>query len=218
MNAPLPARTTVLLADDHPLLLKGLRDIVSAEADFVVIGTALDGEGALELIRSLRPQLVVLDLAMPKLSGLDVLKVVAREVPLTRTILLTAMINDHQILEALASGINGILLKESAPEALVDCLRTVAAGQCHLPDGMTERALSRRSAATDRQRMIDDVLTSREREVAALVCEGRPNHEVAGLLGLSPGTVRIHLHNIYGKLNVRNRTALAAAVLQQRLS
>ena len=205
----------VLLADDHPLLLKGLRDIVASDTRFDVVATAADGDTALALIRAFRPEIAVLDLAMPQLSGLDLLRRIGEEADRTRVVLLTALISDNQVLEALTLGVWGILLKESAPEALVDCLHAVADGRRQLPPDIVERAMARRTRSTQRDRLLEETLTTREREIVALVCEGRPNTEVATMLGLSAGTVRIHLHNIYTKLNVRNRTALTALVLNE---
>lgn len=211
MNTPI----RVLLADDHPLLLKGLCDIVDAEPDFDVVATASNGAAALAAIGDIRPDVVVLDLAMPELNGLELLRRIAALPAPPRTILLTAMISDTQVLEAITLDVWGILLKESAPEALVDCLRVVAGGQRQLPPDMVERAMARRALGDRRDRVVAEMLTVREREIVTLVCEGRPNMEVATALGLSSGTVRIHLHNIYTKLGVRNRTALAAMMLNE---
>lgn len=210
-----PQPRSVVLADDHPLLLQGLRDIVGTEPDFTVVGTAKDGQEALALIKDLRPQLAVLDLAMPLLDGLGILKAISHDVNSPRVVILTALISDQQLLEAVTSGVWGILLKESAPEALVDCLRAVAMGKRQLPVAMVERAFAHNAAIGSRQRRVNEVLTARERQIAMLVCDGQPNSAIAAALGLSSGTVRIHLHNIYIKLDIRNRTSLAALVLNQ---
>ena len=210
-----PAPSSVVLADDHPMLLRGLRDIVAAEPDFTVAGTARDGQEALALIQRLKPQLAVLDLAMPALDGLAVLKAISHDPSPPRVVILTALITDQQLLEAITSGVWGVLLKESAPEALVDCLRAVAKGKKQMPEAMVERAITRNSAIGSRQRILNELLTAREREIARLVSEGQPNSAIADALGLSAGTVRIHLHNIYTKLDIRNRTSLAALILNQ---
>jgi len=206
---------SVVLADDHPMLLRGLRDIVAAEPDFTVVATAHDGQDALALIQTLKPHLAVLDLAMPMLDGLEVLKAISHDASPPRVVILTAMISGPQVLEAITSGVWGILLKESAPEALVDCLRAVVMGKRQLPEAMVEKAIARNAAIGSRQRILNEMLTAREREIAMLVCEGQPNSAIANALGLSSGTVRIHLHNIYIKLDIRNRTSLAALVLNQ---
>lgn len=208
-----PVLNSVVLADDHPMLLRGLRDIVAAEPDFTVVGAVNDGQEALALIQDLKPQLAVLDLAMPTLDGLEVLKAISHDVSSPRVVILTALISDQQVLEAITSGVWGLLLKESAPEALVDCLRAVVMGKRQLPEAMVERAIARNAAVGSRQRKLNELLTARERDIAVLVCEGRSNSAIADTLGLSPGTVRIHLHNIYIKLDIRNRTSLAALML-----
>jgi DNA-binding NarL/FixJ family response regulator len=210
-----PVLGSVVLADDHPMLLRGLRDIVAAEPDFTVVGTAHDGQEALALIQGLKPQLAVLDLAMPTLDGLGVLKAISHDVSPPRVVILTALISDQQLLDAITSGVWGLLLKESAPEELVGCLRAVAMGKKQMPEAMVERAIARNAAIGSRQRILNEMLTAREREIAMLVSDGQPNSAIADALGLSPGTVRIHLHNIYIKLDIRNRTSLAALVLNQ---
>lgn len=214
MSAP-RSSVSVVLADDHPMLLQGLRDVISTQSDFTVVGTASNGEEALKLIRELKPQLAVLDLAMPVLNGLEVLKETSHDASPPRIVILTALINDRQVLDAVTSGVWGILLKESVPETLVDCLHAVVEGKRQLPEEMVEKAIARSAAVGPRQRIFDELLTPREHEIAVLVSEGQPNNEIAALLGLSAGTVRIHLHNIYDKLDIRNRTSLAALVFNR---
>lgn len=211
----MPQPVSIVLADDHPLLLKGLSDLVSSEDGFMVAGTASDGPAALSLIELARPDIAVLDLSMPGISGLGVLKEIARGHGGVKTVFLTAMISDDEIVEAMAANVWGILLKESAPEALIDCLREVAGGRKWLPAELVHPALSRR-AKRDEDGTALQMLTPRERQIADLVCEGRSNKEIAGMIGMSAGTVRIHLHNIYVKLQVGNRTALAAMMLNNR--
>lgn len=206
----------VILADDHPLLLKGLKDVVSADDDLAVVGVASDGLAALALIRQLQPDLAVLDLAMPGLNGLEVARTIAAEGAASQTILLTALITDEQVVHALAAGVSGILLKESALDQLTDCLHAVANGGNWLPADLVERALAQQANCARQRRVLRDALTTREREIVELVCQGYGNNWIAEALGLSPGTVRIHLHNVYTKLEVKNRTALTALVLRDR--
>ncbi len=205
----------VVLADDHPLLLKGLCELVNAEPGFTVTGTAGDGLSVISLIEQLRPNIAVLDLTMPEISGLGVLKRLARQPHPPKVVFLTAMIGDDQVLEAMAAGVSGIILKETAPEALIDCLREVAAGRKWLTSEMIQAAVSHRTNREQQDASISS-LTPRERQIAELVCEGRPNKVIARMIGVSAGTVRIHLHNIYVKLQITNRTALAALLLGSR--
>ena len=201
--------TTVLLADDHPLLLRGLCDMVSAQPDFQVCATASDGEQALTLIRDRRPDIAVLDLAMPKMGGLEILKFLIHEPFEARVVFLTASIGYEQIVDAIAAGTWGILLKESAPEELIECLTSIARGEKWLPSDLVEPAVARQASLSASKAKLG-LLTRREHEVVQLVCEGLPNKLVARRLALSEGTVRVHLHTIYTKLGVNNRTELTA--------
>jgi DNA-binding NarL/FixJ family response regulator len=209
----IPTTRSVLLADDHPLVLKGLGDAVATDPAFSVVGAASDGEQSLALARRHCPNLAVIDLAMPGLNGLEVARAIAMEGLPVRVILLTALISDAQIVNALAAGIWGILLKESALDELIDCLHAVAGGNKWFPEELVAQALARHAQTARRENAIQTLLTTREREVVALVCQGHSNNLIAEELGLSPGTVRIHLHNIYMKLDVKNRTQLAAMAL-----
>lgn len=200
---------TVLLADDHPLLLRGLSDLVSAQSDFQVFATASDGDQAIRLIREGRPDIAVLDLAMPKRTGLEVLKQLSYEAVATRVILLTASIGHEEIVDAVAAGAKGLLLKESAPEDLIECLTRIARGEKWLPPELVEPAVALQTSLSDSRNKLG-LLTRREHEVVQLVCEGLPNKLVARRLAMSEGTVRVHLHTIYTKLEVNNRTELTA--------
>lgn len=200
---------TVLLADDHPLLLRGLSDLVSAQSDFQVFATASDGDQAIRLIREGRPDIAVLDLAMPKRTGLEVLRQLSYEAVATRVILLTASIGHEEIVDAVAAGAKGLLLKESAPEDLIECLTRIARGEKWLPPELVEPAVAHQTSLSDSRNKLG-LLTRREHEVVQLVCEGLPNKLVARRLAMSEGTVRVHLHTIYTKLEVNNRTELTA--------
>jgi DNA-binding NarL/FixJ family response regulator len=201
--------TAVLLADDHPLLLRGLKDLVSAQRDFHVCATASDGEQALALIRDRRPDIAVLDLAMPGMDGLEILKLLSHESFEARVIFLTASIGHEQIVDAIAAGAWGILLKESAPEDLIECLAHIASGKKWLPSELVAPAVARQATLSASKNKLS-LLTRREHEVVQLVCEGLPNKLVARRLAMSEGTVRVHLHTIYAKLGVVNRTELTA--------
>lgn len=203
---------SVLLVDDHPLLLRGLADLVAMEPDFKVVGSTTEGSNALPMLDRLKPDIAVLDINMPDVSGLAILRRIwSADLPV-RVIFLTAMISPAQVSEALAHGIFGILLKESAPDLLVDCLRSVAAGR---------RWLAREIEAKLGSLPVSDPppglagLTPRELEIAGLACSGLSNKMIARELGAGEGTVKIHLHNIFQKLRISNRTALAALYYQQ---
>lgn len=196
----------VVLADDHPLLLRGLCDLLGVEADFEIVGAATGGNDALAMIRTHVPALAVLDVTMPDLSGLEVLKAVRADRLASKVIFLTATMTGQQTAEALHLDVNGILLKESAPDALIDCMRQVARGENWLPADLVANADAHRSDGGPSL----DRLSPRESEIVALVCSGLSNKSIALKLGTTEGTVKVHLHNIYQKLDITNRMTLAA--------
>ncbi len=199
---------SVLICDDHPLILRGLATLLAGDDQLEVVATPRDGNEALAAVRELCPDLALLDVSMPGIDGIGVLKILNEERWPTRVVLLTASIGDDQLLEAISAGVAGVILKESASETLLHCLRIVSQGGRWLPPELIQPAISRR-AMTRRQSSPFEGLTKREREVAQRIAEGNSNRDVAAALGMSEGTVKIHLHNIYAKLEIDNRTALA---------
>jgi DNA-binding NarL/FixJ family response regulator len=202
---------SLVLADDHPLLLRGLEGLLNAAPDFKVLAATASGAQALSLICDLRPDLAVLDVSMPNVGGLDIQRVIFMERRPVKVIFLAATLTGRQIAEAISMGAWGILLKEYAPEALLDCMRQVAGGAKWLPPELVARATS--AGPSDSPQKLN-LLTTREREVAVLVCGGLSNRAIAQKLGTTEGTISIHLHNIYRKLEITNRTMLAALHVQ----
>jgi DNA-binding NarL/FixJ family response regulator len=210
-----PPRTwTVSLADDHPLVLRGLADLIASRPDFSVLAVSSDGEAAIAVIHEKRPDLAVLDVNMPKLSGLEVLRRVTREQLPTRIVFLTASLADERMLDAINLGVHGIVFKDSAPESLLECLDTVVAGERWLASDFVKAALAREAERREDGQGGD--LTQREVEIMRLVTIGLANKQIARRLDLSEGTVKVHLHNVYRKLNLNSRTALAAYALARR--
>jgi DNA-binding NarL/FixJ family response regulator len=204
---------TVALADDHPLVLRGLAQLIATRPQFEIVATATDGNAAIDDIRRHAPDVAVLDVNMPKLSGLDVLRTAVAERLATRIVFLTASLTDERMLQAVNLGIYGIVLKDSAPESLLDCLDQVVAGGRWLAADLVQSALMRETARRRSGRGPIEALTTREAEVMRLVTSGLSNKQVARQLALSEGTVKIHLHNVYRKLNLGSRTALTAYAL-----
>lgn len=200
--------TKIVVADDHPVVLHGLVNLIKSEPDFELAAVCSDGAAALGAIHKLNPDVALLDLKLPKLTGLEVLERLAIHKLKTRVIILTAFAEDSDVLTAVSRGVNGILLKESAADALIQCLRRVAAGVRWISPSLVGRALERRVEAE----LIIKTLTAREREVMRRVGEGLPSKQLAHQLGLSEGTLKLHLHNIYSKTGVNNRLALAQLV------
>jgi DNA-binding NarL/FixJ family response regulator len=208
--------TSLMLCDDHPLILRGLADLIAADTDIDIVATCGGGQQAIDAIREHMPDVAVLDISMPERDGIDVLKEVAREQWPVRVVFLTGCITDEQVIQAIAAGAYGIVLKESAAASLVDCLLHVAEGRRWLPSSIVQPAICRASAAARRISPFE-LLTRREKEVARLIANGVSNKEAAVRLAMSEGTVKIHLHSIYSKLGVDNRTAVAILFTRDQL-
>jgi DNA-binding NarL/FixJ family response regulator len=206
----------VVLADDHPIVLGGLRALLQAEAGVEIVAAVPDGASALAVIRAHEPHIAVLDINMPRLSGLDVLEALEQDGLATRVVFLTGTASDEQIATAVERGAWGFLLKEHALDTLVQCLRTVAAGRRWLPEEVVAPAIRRATERREKDVQLARVLTAREYEIAGLVAQGLSNKHIARALAISEGTVKIHLHNTFEKLGGLNRTSLAVAVLGPR--
>ena len=199
----------LVLADDHPLVLDGLEQLFSAEQDIKVVARCMDGEATLAAVRKHRPDVVVLDLRMPVKDGLEVLRQIRLEKLPTRVVILTAALDEDDVVEAIRLGAPGVVLKEMAPHFLVQCIRKVHAGEQWLEKRSVSLALEqllRREAAS---REIAKVVTARELEIVRMVASGLRNKDIAERLFISEGTIKMHLHNIYGKLGVDGRLQLA---------
>jgi DNA-binding NarL/FixJ family response regulator len=198
----------VVLVDDHPIFLDGLRGLLEVAEGYKVVACCRDSRDALDAIESHRPDIVVLDLKMPRLDGIGLLKEIeARQLPV-RTILLTAELDEPQLLEAVRLKVRGVVLKEMAPRLLLQCLDKVAAGGQWLEHRSMQNALEgvlRRQAGREKAQQ---ELTQREITLVCLVADGLRNKEIATRLNISEGTVKTHLRNIYRKLHRETRVAL----------
>ena len=206
-------KSTVIIADDHPLVLQALADLVRSAGAFEIVESSPDGYQALEKIGGHQPDIAILDLVMPHLSGLDVVRTVMERQWPVRVILLTASISPHEIEEAVRLGVWGIVLKDAATEDLIECLIEVADGNKWLPDKIVKQmgaVVEERPAAS-----LASCLTQRELEIAQLVAQGLSNRHIAEKVVSAEGTVSIHLHNIYRKLDINSRARLAALVARE---
>jgi two-component system nitrate/nitrite response regulator NarL len=201
---------SVIVADDHPVMLHGLVDILRACPALDVVAACPDGIAALEAIRQFSPDVAVLDITMPGANGLQILETITAEGCRTKIVYITGSITDAQVLIAVGHGAKAIVFKDAAPDDLVHCVRMVADGGKWFPPDLIEAALERESGRQLPREAPDRVLTAREREIALLVADGLSNKQVAERLAIAEGTVKIHLHNIYRKAGMQNRTALAA--------
>ena len=200
---------TLVLADDHPIVLDGLEALFALERDFRVLARCLTGDVVVPTVKRLQPDLLLLDIRMPAVDGMEVLRQLHHERLPTRVVLLAASFEEDQVVEALRLGVRGLVLKELAPPLLVQCVRQVHAGGQWIEQqtsGLALEALLRREAGA---RETSGVLTAREMELVRLAASGLRNKEIARRLGISQGTVKMHLHNVYRKLGIDSRVSLA---------
>lgn len=195
----------IVIADDHPIVLTGLGQLIRGEAGMQVVANCVNGAEALEAVRTRRPDVLLLDINMPKLDGFGVLRTLASERADVRTIVLTAELDPAAVAAARLAGARGVVLKELSPQHVLDCIRRVHAGAEWL-----EFLGRRREPAEERaDARHGHELTPRERELATLVASGLRNREIAVRLGISEGTAKLHLYNVYKKLGVSSRVELA---------
>ena len=208
----------LVLVDDHPIILHGLQRLFEREADIEVVRTCLKIPEAVEAVRSIEPDVLVLDLKMQDGHGLDVLRALATNGRKCRTVVLTAAMRDDELAAALELGVAGIVLKESPPGSLIDCVRKVHRGETPVDVEALARAADSgrpRTLPVPGERL--PALTPRETEIVRLVAQGLRNKELAQRLSITEGTVKIHLHNIYDKLGVDGRLELVLAAQHKGL-
>ncbi|MCP3098599.1 response regulator transcription factor [Myxococcus sp. K15C18031901] len=198
----------LVLADDHALVRQGLRSLLDLTPDLRVVGEAVDGEDALRKVAELDPDVVLMDVRMPRMTGLEALRALRGDSPHRRVVLLTTFDEDAAIIEALRAGVQGFLLKDVSLDELADAIRRVHAGQTLLPPGVAER-VARGMAEVPRDfphAQLPEGLTRREVEVLRLIARGLSNREIAEALGTAEGTVKNQTSSILSKLGVRDRT------------
>jgi DNA-binding NarL/FixJ family response regulator len=196
----------VLCVDDHPIMRKGIAAIIDGQDDVVSVGEAADGKSAIEQYRTLRPDVVVMDLRMPGLGGVEATTQIRREFPTARIIILTTYEGDEDIHRALAAGAQGYLLKHAVSKELLDSIREVYSGRRHITPAMAARLAEHTPRVG---------LTSRELEVVHLIATGLRNKEIGAKLDITEGTVKIHIKNIFGKLEVIDRTQAVVSASQR---
>ncbi len=211
----------VVVADDHEVVRHGLRLVLEGAGDITVVGQAATGPEAIERTGALRPDLLLLDLRLPGLDGLEVLRRLRRTANPPRVLVLTAVDTRHDVLEAVAAGADGYALKQISPAQLVEAVRAVAGGQSYLHPGVTAEVLSAARARGPGTPASGWNLTRRELAVLALMATGRSNAEIAGKLFIGPETVRTHIKTILRKMGKHHRVeavvaAAAAGLVEMR--
>jgi len=218
-------KTTVriVLADDHPIVRDGLKKLLLLEDDFEVVGEAADGREVIEKVQALDPDVLLLDLRMPNLDGLSALQALQQTNKRTRVIVLTASEDKNEFVQAMKLGCSGIVLKQTAPDLIVKSIRKVHSGEIWL-DSHTTAAVMRQfstglegSGAAGAKGRERSPLSTREREIVALVAQGYKNKEMAEKMFISEQTVKNHLHNIFDKLGVSDRLELALYAIHKGL-
>jgi DNA-binding NarL/FixJ family response regulator len=206
---------TLVVADSRPLLLRGLESICSKEPGFEVVGACAHGDVALEVLRTRKPDVLILDAALPRSGGLWLLRQMRREKIPTRAVLIADHPNGRDVLEAARLGVGGVLLPDMTPESLLQCVRTVHAGEQWLKSPAVVRLVDRRPRGEVALRQLTSGLTPRQLEIARLATEAISTREIAAHLMLTEGTVKVHLHNIYAKLHVTGRVGLVLLMTKQ---
>ena len=207
----------LILADDHPLVLNGLQQLFMDEKDIHILACCRDGEAALHDVIEYHPDILVLDLHMPKMDGLAVLRALKQQKQTVKVVILTAGVDEDEVLASIQLGVRGVVLKESAPDLLIQCVRKVHAGGQWLEKDSVLRALDKLLTRETDQQQLKQLLTTREIDLIKLVANGYSNKEIAGKCFISEGTVKVHLHNIYDKLGIKNRVELSLYARERQL-
>lgn len=198
---------SIVLADDHRIILEGLDQLFRRESDFKVVATCTSGEDAVAAVQEHRPDVLVLDYRMPRGDGLWVLKTLRTRSAVTRSVLLTAMMDEDDMIQAIELGVAGVVLKEAASVMLVSCVRRIMKGERVLDPSLMTRALDKMLHRQDGER-VAEMLSPRETEIVKMVATGLRNKDIADRLDIGSGTVKTHLHAIYEKLGLRGRVEL----------
>ena len=205
----------VLIADDHTVVRKGIRALLETEPGIEVVGEARDGEDALHKALALKPDVVLMDLVMPVMDGVQATRALKEKLPGAKVLVLTSFAEDRRIVAAIEAGAAGYLLKDSSPEDLVRAIREVHRGESSLHPAVAQRLISRLRGGEEPKR---EPLTERETKVLSLIARGLSNREIAKALSISEPTVRTHVSNILRKLSLKSRTQAALYALRQGLA
>lgn len=208
----------VLLTDDHAIVRKGVRALLATEPDIQIVGEASNGAEAVTQAEALCPDVILMDLMMPKLDGIEATRQITEKIPGARVIVLTSFAADEKVFPAIKAGALGYLLKDSGPEQLVRAIHQVYRGEPSLEPSIARKVLFELAQPPKQQPLTTDPLTERELDVLRLLAQGCSNKEIALKLSVSELTVRTHVSNILGKLHLASRTQAALYALQKGIS
>ncbi len=208
LTVPVAPPIRLLLIDDHPIVRHGVESLLSTEPDIKVVATASSGEEGVTLYRQHLPDVAVVDLGLPGISGVDTIRILRREFPDARCIVLTTYEGNEDIHQAIKAGAKAYLLKDTFCDDIVEAVRAVHAGKSHIPEAVAGRLAERPD---------NGVLTARELEVLRRMARGQSNKEIGAALGIVEGTVKIHVGKILEKMGVDDRTAAAMSALKRGL-
>jgi DNA-binding NarL/FixJ family response regulator len=213
------APTRVIIADDHPLIRSGLRALLERDGEFQVVAEAADGYEAIELATAYKPDVLLLDLAMPRLSGTDAAQHISGKLPATRIVIVSMHSDESYVLRALKAGAKGYLLKASPEADVLAAVRAVAAGNAYFSPAITKLLVEEYVAEVRRRGVEDsyDLLSLREKEIMRLLVEGKTNRDIAELIHVSVATVETHRNNVFQKLNVHNLAELILYAVRKGL-
>ncbi len=206
---------TVLLADDHPLIRRGLRELLAAESGLLVVGEAEDGLQVIQMAEKLRPNILIVDLMMPNLNGLEVIRTLRHRLPSTRMIVLSMQRADPYIVEAFRAGAAAYVLKDEAPGKVIHAIKQTLQGDNYLSPSIPEHLLRASEAPEKVTADPYGTLTERERQVFQLVAEGKTAAQIARALFISPRTAELHRGRVMDKLGVRNQSELVLFAVRQ---
>ena len=202
----------IMIVDDHTMVRDGLNTMLSRQDDFEVVGEAGNGREAAELALRLKPDVILMDLRMPVMSGVEAMRAIGRDDPDVKTIVLTTFDTDEYIYDAIEAGARGYLLKDTSREELFSAVRAVCRGESQIEPGVAAKLLNR---FQELSRQGPDTLSERETEVLQLIARGSANKEIAAELVITESTVKTHVANIFHKLNVNHRTEAVTHALQR---
>ena len=213
-NLTQPAAIRILITDDHAIVREGLRTLISTEPGMEVIGEAANGFEAVQMACELKPDVILMDMVMPRMGGLEAIRKIKEECPDSRILVLTSFSDDETVFPAIKAGALGYMLKNTSPDRLLSAIRDVHQGKPSMSPDIASKLMSELQRESDLP-PTKDPLTDRELDVLKLVAQGMTNQEIADQLVISEGTVRTHVSNILSKLHLANRTQAALYALRE---